>query len=95
MGLSMRLHRTHVKLLHIQSMLNSFCRAEAVEASERARVVAEYHQRRREAAVNKARGQAQWQGPPLPTPQPQKQTPQGAQIHCRHKVLCWLLVGEH
>ena len=51
-----------------------------MEASERARVVAEYHQRRREAAVNKARGQAQWLGPQLPPPQPQKQIPQGALI---------------
>jgi hypothetical protein len=92
----MRLHRTHVKLLHVQSnqisMLNvSFCRAEAVEASERARVVAEYHQRRREAAVNKARGQAQWQGPPLPTPQPQKQTPQGALICIQYSAGYWLV----
>lgn len=50
-------------------------RAEAVEASERARLVADFHQRRREAAVNKAKGQAQWLGPPLPTPQIPKQTP--------------------
>ena len=54
-------------------------RAEAVEASERARVVAEFQQRRREAAVNKARGQAQWRGPPLPTPQIPKQLPLGIQ----------------
>ena len=46
-----------------------------MEAAERARVVAEFQQRRREAAVNKARGQAQWLGPPLPTPRLPKQTP--------------------
>ena len=67
--------------------LNSVCRAEAVEASERARMVAEYHQRRREAAVNKARGQAQWLGPPLPTPQLPKQTPQGTCSYINSKII--------
>ena len=47
-------------------------RRQAEEAAEQARVLEEFHQRRREAAANKLRGQAQWQATPLapPTPQP-------------------------
>ena len=40
-------------------------------ASERARLVMEFQQRRNEAAANKARGLAQWKGvdyPPRPIP---------------------------
>lgn len=45
------------------------------EAAERARVLEEFHQRRREAAANRMRGQAQWlpsspSPPPPPPPHP-------------------------
>ncbi len=43
-------------------------RAVAVEAVEKARMITDFHQRRREAAANKARGQAQWGAPPVQLP---------------------------
>lgn len=51
-----------------------FLREEAAQAAERARMVAEFRIRRKEAAANKARAQAQLQGgdmyPSNPVPRP-------------------------
>ena len=43
-------------------------RYEAIKAAEKARVIAEYQQRQREAAANKAKGHAQWRAPPVQLP---------------------------
>lgn len=43
-------------------MVVSACRQKGAEAAERARIMAEYLQRRKEAAQNKARGQADLYG---------------------------------
>lgn len=56
------------------------CREKAVEASEKARLVSEYLQRKNEAAQNKARGEVLWMKPlPLPLEQLHKQQQQQQQ----------------
>lgn len=59
-----------------------FLRVHAREAAEKARVVEDFHQRRKEAAANKLRGQAQWLAPsPLPQPpQPHGMVAAGAAV---------------
>lgn len=59
-------------------------RVHAREAAERARVVEDFHQRRREAAANKLRGQAQWLAP-SPTPL----APQSQGMVASVLSVCW------
>lgn len=63
----------------------SLLREHAREAAERAKMVEDFHQRRKEAAANKLRGQAQWLAPSATPPAPQSQGILAAVTVC----VCW------
>ena len=65
------MHTSTCTYTHIYSCTHTHRRC-AAEAAERARVLEDFHQRRKAAAANKLRGQAQWlaPSPPLPAPSP-------------------------